>query len=254
MLLFCQAWCLHEAAKLLPLQARCLDLVQLERHTLATSDAGMTTGASPTPGYDQQAAGNHASILDSLKTFIHDWCAGFQEKFLEATAAGELEAADQVRLLDAVDGRLWHFMTCCLLAAAPVGLPARAVQTAEQLMQAVCQLAGIADDSITMGPVMHSHISSDGQSQQAGAEDPGTPTSGSPVCTHTVHGNAFVDAFLGPPAASGGVDGKVAGDDRLALFNEAYHWHTGRPLEPTYLGELSQMVHSILDFVFAQAC
>lgn len=237
-LLFCKAWCLHEAAKLhLPLEARCLDLANLETHTTAASDAWTSTS----PGDDQPAAGNHAGILHDLRSFMDDWCASFHEMLLEATAAGQLEAADRVKLLDAVDGRLWHFMTCCLLTSVPVGLPANARQTAQQLMQAVCQLAGIAANSITTDPHMQSHVSGGSQGQQPEAEGPDKPASSSLlVPRHTVHGNAFVDAFLAPQAATEGGDGMVAGDQQLALFDEAYHWHTGRPLEPTYLGELSQ--------------
>ncbi|KAL3133315.1 putative ATP-dependent RNA helicase ddx60 [Trebouxia sp. C0009 RCD-2024] len=237
-LLFCKAWCLHEAAKLhLPLEARCLDLANLETHTTAASDAWTSTS----PGDDQPAAGNHAGILHDLRSFMDDWCASFHEMLLEATAAGQLEAADRVKLLDAVDGRLWHFMTCCLLTSVPVGLPANARQTAQQLMQAVCQLAGIAANSITTDPHMQSHVSGGSQGQQPEAEGPDKPASSSLlVPRHTVHGNAFVDAFLAPQAATEGGDGMVAGDQQLALFDEAYHWHTGRPLEPTYLGETGE--------------
>ena len=162
------------------------------------------------------------------------WCTSFQKHLLEAKAADALAEADQAQLLDAVDGRLWHFMTCCLLTAAPIGLPASALQTAQNLMQALCRLAGFPADSITLSTARQHHVSKDMQSRQQGAE--GLGTSSSLFCRHHVHGNAFVDAFLGSKAASEVCAGVAAGDE-LALFDEAYHWHSGRPLEPTYLGE-----------------
>lgn len=230
---------MHEAAKLhIPLQERCLDL-ELQEQVLNTemaSDAANNTNASPNPR-EQQAAQTPSGTLHQLQAFMSKWCASFQEMLLEATAAGQLEEADQVNLLDVVDGRLWHFMACCLLASAPVGLPASALQTAQQLMQAVCQQAGIATDSITLDTSMHCPVSSSSQSQQEEAESPATSSCSSLVRRHNVHGNAFVDAFLGPQAVQEGCDNMVADDEQVALFDEGYHWHTGRPLEPTYLGE-----------------
>ena len=237
-LLFCKAWCLHEAAKLhLPLGQRCLNLEQLEKalqlQDVATEAKSNTCATLTTQQH--QAAKKHSSVLDQLQAFMSVWCTSFQEMLLEATTASALNVEDQVQLPDAVDGRLWQFMTCCLLTAAPVGLPASALQTAQQLMQAVCHLAGIPADSIALSTAKQQQVSSDAQSQQQEAKSLSKGSSLS--CGHSVHGNAFVDTFLGPQAACGEGDDVAAGDEQLALFGEAYHWHSGRPLEPTYLGE-----------------
>ena len=236
-LLFCKAWCLHEASKLhLSLEQRCLNLEQLEKALHAEDVASAAKSKISADPITQRcrAAKKHSSVLDQLQTFITVWSTSFQKHLVEATAASTLREADQVQLLDAVDGRLWHFMTCCLLTAAPVGLPACVLQTAQQLMQAVCHLADFPADSIPLSTARQHQVSNNTQSQQEEAEGP--DTSSSLGCRHSVRGNVFVDAFLGTQAASEVCDGMAAGDE-LALFDEAYHWHTGRPLEPTYLGE-----------------
>ena len=240
-LLFCNAWCLHEAAKAhLFLEDRCFDLKQLEQ----TLDSGATLSldAASTPDADSTPQSCQSSdAYQGLRPFIISWCRILCELLVQKSASMQPSAASRAELADAVDGRLWHFMTCCLLTATPPGLPGAALQHAQQLMHAICQLAGLPAQAhiIFLDTWRLSESSHHPQQQSSNSPE----AAGALLLTHNVHGNAFVDAFLGPQADPGQhqkQDLLPIGSTEVqaaADFDEAYHWHTGRPLEPTYLGK-----------------
>ena len=248
--MLCKAWCLHQAAKAcLPLESRCLDLERLEcwPDTECEPDqqpsASQVERASAEGSQDfkaaqgqQWAAQDQSFIRGHLHAFSNQWCAILGQLLSQAQSADQLQEADHASLLDALDGRLWHFTACCVHNSRPVGLPADAIQSAQLMMSAICQLAGI--------PTIDSSITA--------TDRPSTPSAGNSSLQwtvisnrsslhHSIQGNTLVDAFLGPQASVAEPDSDSApAAVQLAAFDEAYHWHTGRPIEPTYLGETAE--------------
>ena len=54
---------------------------------------------------------------------------------------------------------------------------------------------------------------------------------------HRIQGNPLVDAFIGrqPGVQQPEVEAPAAWEQYV--FDDAYHWHTGRPIDPAYIGE-----------------
>ena len=248
-LLFCNAWCLHEAAKAhIPLEDRCLDLELLEQsmhsRTAKTLDVDISASASATSIPEQQTTSQpSADAYKALLPFMDCWCSSVHKLLVQEVLSGQLDETDQLRLADIVDGRLWHVMACSLLTATPVGLAPTALQTAAQLMHAICQLADVSPQSAVLFTSMQrpSAVAKDTQQQTIKVVDQSSPLQ--LVLRHSVHHNSFVDAFLGPqPAHEQGQELQSDDGSIVAVFGEAYHWHTGRPLEPTYLGECGHLI------------
>lgn len=251
-LLLCKAWCLHHVAKTqLPLESRCLDLEGVESllhgGAASTQHSAPDQAAQPTtegschshrPSAKQQAAHSQSTMAAQLQSFMDQWCGVFAQLLTDAASAGEMHMADRAGLLDALDGRLWHLMACCLVASADTGLSADALQSAQLLMNRICQLAGanVADISTTA-----SHHPSALACHQL--QDPsrltGT-TANLNQAEHSMCGNSLVDAFLGVQEAIKTVCEAAPAAVELTAFDDAYHWHTGKPLEPTYLGETAE--------------
>ena len=216
-LLLCTAWCLQQVAKAhLPLEGRCQDLERLESLVPAQS---------------------HSAVKSQLQAFMDQWCAVFEQLLTQPEPADQLLETDQASLLDVMDGRLWHFMACCLLASRPVGLPAEAIQTAQLMMNSICQVAGVPTTVISTAENCPLSFSGPKEDQQL------TETVSAPNklnARHSVYGNRLVDAFLGPQPAAELDSGAAAAAAQVASFDDAYHWHTGARLEPTYLGETAE--------------
>jgi len=173
-----------------------------------------------------------------LQSFMDRWCGVFAQLLTDAASAGEMHMADRAGLLDALDGRLWHLMACCLVASADTGLSADALHSAQLLMNRICQLAG----------VNVAHISTTASHQPSALtchqlQDPSGLT-GAATClnqpAHSMCNNSLVEAFLGPQEAVKTVCEVAPAAVEVTAFDDAYHWHTGKPLEPTYLGETAE--------------
>ena len=213
----CWAWCLHRAASgLLPIEQRSLDLERLE---VATATPASTAPASvPSP---------------ELNIFIGQWCAVADQLPNGAVSGVPPTHSDLASLLDLFDGRLWHFMFQCVSTHRSTGLPPVALQEAEALMHAVCHAAGVAvaDTARVISTPLASITAAAGSLNRS---------EGHPEAQLGTEGNPLVDAFLGPQghAQQAEVDTKAA--EELHAFKDAYHWHTGRAIEPSYLGETRQ--------------
>ena len=208
----CWAWCLHRAASgLLPIEQRSLDLERLE-----------ATAASPAP----------VPSLE-LNTFIGQWCAVVDRLPNGAVSGVPPTSSDLASLLDLFDGRLWHFMFQCLSTHRSTGLPPVALQEAEAIMHAICHAAGVAAaDTARL-------ISIPLASVDAAAGSLNT-TEGHPEAQLGTQGNPLVDAFLGPQGHAQQAEVHTKAAEELHAFKDAYHWHTGRAIEPSYLGETCQ--------------
>ena len=251
-LLLCKAWCLHHVAKAqLPLESRCLDLEGFERllqgGAASTTHSAPDQAAKPTTEEDclqirpvakQQAAHSQSTMAAQLQHFMDQWCGVFAQLLTDATSAGEMHMADRAGLLDVLDGRLWHLMACCLVASADTGLSADLLQSAQLLMNRICQLAGgnQADISITAShrPSALTYLQLQDPSRTTGT----TTDLNQPE--HSMCNNSLVEAFLGPQEAVKTVCGAVPAAVEVTAFDDAYHWHSGKPLEPTYLGETAE--------------
>ena len=252
-LLLCKAWCLHHVAKTqLPLESRCLDLEGVESllqgGIASTAHSAPTQAAKPTtedscysnrpPSAKQQAAHGQSTMAAQLQSFMDLWCGVFAQLLTDAASAGEMHIADRAGLLDVLDGRLWHLMACCLAASADTGLSADALQSAQLLMNRIYQLAGanVADISTTASH----HPSALACHQQ---QDPSRVTGTTADLNQPEHSmcrNSLVDAFLGPQEAVKTVCQAAPAAVEVTAFDDAYHWHSGKPLEPTYLGETAE--------------
>ncbi len=173
-----------------------------------------------------------------LQSFMDQWCGVFAQLLTDAASAGEMHMADRANLLDALDGCLWHLMACCLVAFADTGLSADALQGAQLLMNRICQLAGVnkADISTTASP----HPSALACLQ---LQDPSRLTGTATDLyqpEHSMCNNSLVEAFLGPQEAVKTVCEAAPASVEVTAFDDAYHWHTGKPIEPTYLGETAE--------------
>ena len=166
-LLLCKAWCLHHVAKTqLPLEQRCLDLEGFE--SLLQGGAASTQLSAPDQAaksttqdscysnklsakHAQRAVHSQSKMATQLQHFMDQWCGVFAQLLTDAASASEMHMADRAGLLDVLDGRLWHLMACCLTASADTGLSADALESAQLLMNKICQLAGVnkADISTT---------------------------------------------------------------------------------------------------------
>jgi len=253
-LLLCKAWCLHHVAKTqLPLESRCLDLEGVERmlqgRAASTQHSAPDQAAKPTTEgscysnklsakHAQQAAHSQSKMAAQLQRFMDQWCGVLAQLLTDAASAGEMHMADRAGLLDVLDGRLWHFMACCLVASADTGLSADALEITQSLMNRICQLAGasVADISTTA-----SHHPSALTCLQL--QDPSRLTGTATDLNQSGHGmcnNSLVEAFLGPQEAVEAVCEAAPAAVEVTAFDDAYHWHTGKPLEPTYLGETAE--------------
>lgn len=196
----CWAWCLQQAAcEVLSLQHRSLDLERLERATAGTSG--------------------------TMTSFIGLWCTVLDQLLEDASSAEGLTDDSRASMVDLFDGRLWHFMFHCVSADKPTGLSLQTLQTAKDMMHAICQAVGVAEADMLAGqPPIPGSAADDFASHYVPAQ-------------HRIQGNAFIDAFLGPQRGPQQVDDEAPAAEELRTFDDNYHWHTGRPIEPSYIGE-----------------
>ena len=253
-LLLCKAWCLHHVAKTqLPLESRCLNLTGVEsllqggaasiQHSAPDQAAKPTTEDSCfshrlSAKHAQQAAHSQSTVAAKLQYFMDHWCGVFAQLLTDAASAGEMHMADRAGLLDVLDGRLWHLMACCLAASAHTGLSADALQSAQLLMNRICQLAGVNKADISTTASHHPSALTCPQLQ-----DPSRLTGAATDLNqpeHSMCNNSLVEAFLGPQESVEAVCEAAPAAVAVTAFDDAYHWHTGKPLEPTYLGETAE--------------
>ncbi len=251
-LLLCKAWCLHHVAKTqLPLESRCLDLEGFESllqgGAASTDHSAPDQAAKPTtedscysnrPSAKQQEAHGQSTKAAQLQRFMDQWCGVFAQLLTDAASASEMHMADRAGLLDALDGRLWHLMACCLVASADTGLSADALQSAQLLMNRICQLAGANVVHISTTASHHPSALACHQLQDPSRLTDTTADVNQPE--NSMCNNSLVEAFLGPQEAVKTVCGAVPAAVEVTAFDDAYHWHTGKPLEPTYLGETAE--------------
>lgn len=217
----------------------------------ASSQQGLLRGQE---ALQQEAAMPHA-MTQNADAFIRDWCAVFRQLHLQASSSGQISPDDRTQLLDCLDGRLWHFMACCLQTHRPIGLAAVAVQEAQALMDAVCQLANVAEAPLCTTAAGSPRASPPPQPTHL----PSTlaaPVASSSVLQCSVGQNSLVEAFLGPQTAqaSSAAAADLSPDAaQLTTFNDAYHWHTGRAIEPTYLGETAEARYAFTLLCLAKA-
>ena len=230
----CWAWCLQQAAcGVLPLEQRSLDLESLE--AAAAAPAGRPARAADTPFVqhdtlpDSDSDDTERPVPDvGLMIFISQWC-----RVVDKLLSGELApstSSDKASLLDLFDGRLWHFMFHCVSINKPTGLSPQALASAQGLMHAICHAAGIAAADISRFAVPLPAV---GAPAAVGAYRPVGP----PPTQHRIQGNPLVDAFIGrqPGVQQPEVEAPAAWEQYV--FDDAYHWHTGRPIDPAYIGE-----------------
>lgn len=224
----CWAWCLHRAAcGLLPIEQRSLDLERLE----ATAAASATP--APVPSLE-------------LNTFIGQWCAMVDQLPIGAMSRVPPTNSDLASVLDLFDGRLWHFMFQCVSTHRPTGLPPLALQDAEALMHAVGDAAGVAVAdiaeviSIPWAPVVPVSAAAGSLNRSAGHPEFEAQRSAAFEAQLRTQGNPLVDAFLGPQVHAQHAEVVTKTTEELHAFKDAYHWHTGQAIEPSYLGETRQ--------------
>ena len=241
LLRMCWAWCLHKAAcSVLPLEQRCLDLERLEAAGAAPAAAAPLFNAignmqeGPLPGRESNDADIPYPVPSpELSIFIGQWCAVVDQLPVGGKPGAVPTNSDLASLLDVFDGRLWHFIFHCVSTHRSIGLPSSAICSAESLMHAVCKAAGVAAADTAMAISIPSASASSAAGSLDGSE-------GHSPTQLSIQGNPLIDAFLGPPrgAQQAEVDTQAAGE--LRAFTENYHWHTGQPIEPSYLGETRQ--------------
>lgn len=161
-----------------------------------------------------------------LASFISHWC-----RLVEVLISGDrLTKDDCAGLLSVFDGRLWHFMLHCVSMSKPTGLSLRTLRVAEGMMHDICQAAGVAE------AVVSAAIASLMTELVPVAAEP-EATTGRPRSHHTVAGNPLIDAWLGGQDTPATGSGQAPAAEELRVFEDTYHWHSGRPIEPAYIGE-----------------
>ncbi len=234
----CWAWCLQQAAcGVLPLEQRSLDLESLEA-AAAAAPAGRPARAAGTPFVQ------HDTLPDSdsddtvrpvpdvgLMSFISQWCGVVDHLlFGGAPELAPSTSSDKASLLDLFDGRLWHFMFHCVNISKPTGLSPPALASAQGLMHAICHAAGVAAADILRFAMP---LPAEGAPGAVGAYR----TAGPPPAQRRIQGNPLVDAFLGPQPGAQQPEVEAPAAWEQYVFDDAYHWHTGRPIDPAYIGE-----------------
>lgn len=236
----CWTWCLQQAAcGVLRLEQRSLDLESLE-----------TVAAAAAAGRPVEAAGlpfmQHDTLPDSdsddtdatrpvpdvgLMQFISQWCLVVDELLFRGHLQPvALISSDKGSLLDLFDGRLWHFMFHCASANMPIGLSQQALAHAQSLMRATCHAVGIAEADISRFAMP---LPAAGAPTAVGVYRP----AGSPPAQRTIRGNPLADAFLGPQPSAQQPEVEEPAAWEQQVFDDAYHWHTGVPIDPAYIGE-----------------
>ena len=146
---------------------------------------------------------------------------------------------------------MWHFMMKCISLAQPTGLSPQALQSAQLLMHAISQAAGTSQSSVdeVIASTPSAHEPHGNLSCAAATEWHDTAAVSMPAdkadVEYHIQGNALVDAFLGQqqqkPSQCDDQQSEtipVAAED-LRVFHDTYHWHSGLPIEPSYIGETS---------------
>lgn len=197
------------------------------------------------PSPDERANRQHTEACPQLAGFIQQWSVIVNGLLKRATAASEMTDADRARLPDLLDGRLWHFMLSCISLAQPTGLPEPALQSANQLMDSIGTAANIPASSVArvVAPLSaaaghHSKFVSAPATQWHQNSAAAAATTAGALCTP--QGNALVDAFLGGKTQQCTFqqpEVTPAAAEELRVFHDTYHWHTGLPIEPSYIGE-----------------
>lgn len=158
---------------------------------------------------------------------------------------------DAAHLPDLWDGRMWHFMVKCISLAQPTGLSSQALQSAQRLMHAIGQAAGTSESSVdeviastTSVHEPHGNLSCAAATQRHDKAAASAPADKADAEYH-IQGNALVDAFLGQqqqqPSKCDDLQSEAVprAAEELRVFHDTYHWHSGLPIEPSYIGETS---------------
>lgn len=221
------------------------DGVWLDGATAAVEDSSSTTGAAANgqgtahvgdaqqepdaargSNDDDTAVALGAKPDPVLASFISQWC-----RLVEVLSSGDRLSQDNcITLLNVFDGRLWHFMLHCASMSKPTGLSLRTLRVAEGMMRDICQAAGVAEAEVSAA------IASLMADTPSVAAEPRASTN-RPCIHHRVAGNPLVDALLGRPDTAAPGIGLALATEELRVFRDTYHWHSGRPIEPAYIGE-----------------
>lgn len=166
-----------------------------------------------------------------LVPLIGEWC-GLADHLL--TQAAELTDNDRASLIDLFDGRLWHFMYLCTAIGQPIGLPSHAMQVAERLFHAICQPSGLSEAQVSSFVVNQPLAVASGTAlnghEAPAANEPAFMT------------NPLINVFFGLQAEDLAVpehqpEAASTAAQELQVFHDNFHWHTGVPIEPSYIGE-----------------
>lgn len=203
------------------------------------------------PADSEEADSLQAQPNPSLATFMQCWCCIVNSLLRSATSTGSMTDTDAAHLPDLWDGRMWHFMMKCISLAQPTGLSPQALQSAQLLMHAIGQAAGTSqssvDEVIASTPSArepHGNLSCAAATQRHDKPAASAPADKADAEYH-IQGNALVDAFLGqqqqqsPESDDEQSEAVPRAAEELRVFHDTYHWHSGLPIEPSYIGETS---------------
>ena len=184
-----------------------------------------------------------AAQIVSMATVADEFCSITAEQLLVADDQINLSAADLASMADAFDGRLLVAAATCPIEQRPLGLASHVMAHADALMATL----GLDCSMFHLPGQPETHASSAapaiGSAAPAAADGGYAATALTAQVTEEPEDaselNPLAASFLGPEARTLAMNqsDKAEFEHSLHEFDDRYHWHSGTPIEPSYLGE-----------------
>lgn len=184
-----------------------------------------------------------AAQLVSIASVAAEFCSITAQQLLVADGQMDVSAADLASMADAFDGRLLFAAATCLVEQQPLGLASHVMAHANALMTTLgldCSMFHLPGQPET--PASSAALTT-GSAVPAAADGACAATALTAQVTEEPEDeselNPLAATFLGPEACTMAMNqfDKAEFEHSVHEFDDRYHWHSGKPIEPAYLGE-----------------